>query len=151
MYSSLARRVETWTSCASATLSNSGRENMLACVMDSIAFLQTRRTTDISSRFANLLWARSLQKWHTDRFKLNYPGYIKRMYRGDSIFWPDTNNQIPDILCALVKNIFRVKQSNDSSLLWHITIFQQNLPQSISYSKISTTEISFGTHLYYFE
>ena len=24
-------------------------------------------------------------------------------YRGDSIFWPDINNQIPDIVCALVK------------------------------------------------
>ena len=25
------------------------------------------------------------------------------MYRGDRIFWPDINNQIPDIVCALVK------------------------------------------------
>ena len=49
------------------------------------------------------------------------------------------------------KNIFGVKYSNDSTLLWHITIFQQNLPHSIEYSKISSTEISFGTHLHYFE
>ena len=28
---------------------------------------------------------------------------LQLFYRGDSIFWPDINNQIPDIVCALVK------------------------------------------------
>ena len=35
------------------------------------------------------------------------------------------------------KNIFGVKYSYDSSLLWNIRIFQQNLPHSIAYMKIS--------------
>ena len=32
-----------------------------------------------------------------------YTPTLLHKYRGDSIFWPDINNQIPDIVCALVK------------------------------------------------
>ena len=57
---------------------------------------------------------------------------------GDSIFWPGINNQIPDVECALAKKM-GLKNSYDSTLLWHIIIFQQNLPHSIAQSKISLT------------
>ena len=51
------------------------------------------------------------------------------IYRGDRIFWPDKNNQIPDIVCALnfSKNIFGVKYSYDSSLLWHIVNWNDHI------------------------
>ena len=46
--------------------------------------------------------------WKTDELPVNnifenHIFYSLNIYRGDSIFWPDINNQIPDIVCALVK------------------------------------------------
>ena len=43
-------------------------------------------------------WAKVMLLCKSLKFTLSF-----FIYRGDSIFWPDINNQIPDIVCALVK------------------------------------------------
>ena len=72
-----------------------------------------------------------------------------KLYKVDFIFWADINNQIPDFFPS--KNIFWVKYSYGNTLLWHITIYNKTSHTLLHKVKYHWLEISFGTHLHYFE
>ena len=65
-----------------------------------------------------------------------YGGETVRIYRVGHIFWPFESSQISDVVCTQVKKKIWLKYSYDSSPLWHIAIFQQNLPHAMKYCKM---------------